>query len=359
LHSEGQGFESPQLQFEAKNRPAGRYVLLSDHLNYQKHQAQPRLTGDRLITPLDRIIGGQDLWGRLDAFLYFSEAAEHTPATIKAYRTLVGDFIRFANSIGATMPGDVQEEHIVAYIIHKRKTCNGTSVSTYYHHVRAWFNWMARRGIVPVSPCAVLKNPTIPKTVIRPITGDDLVKILSCCTGYFRGIRDKAIVLLIYDSGLRRSEVSGIKLDDVDLGRGAIKVMGKGAKERYVAIGDEAKKAIMSYLLMRTDGLPWLFITQLKGSPDRLSPDGIYQVVKRLVQRAGITGVKMGPHTLRHSFATASIRNGAPLPHLQALLGHSTPTMSLHYAASIDSEDAVKNHHTFSPADRLRQRKAP
>ena len=281
------------------------------------------------------------------------EASGFTPDTVKAYTGHLSDFVRFVNDLGATMPEDITEDHIVAYILHKKKTCNGVSVATYYNHARAWLNWMTRRGIIKISPCAALKNPTIPKTIIRPLTSEQVQRMVGCCTDYRVGMRDKAIILLIYDSGLRRSEVSSIRLEDLDLKKGSIKVMGKGSKERLVGMGEAAKGALMQYLLKREDTQPWVFVTYYKGRPSKITPCSITCMVKRTMQRAGITGVKMGPHTLRHSFATASIQNGANLFYVQALLGHSDLDMTRRYAAMVNSEEAVKQHHSFSPADRI------
>jgi len=330
-------------------------ILSSYHLTKQVKQAQSGTTTYHLTTSLERLIGGQDLWGRIDSFLLYSNAEYRSPSTLRTYRYILGLFVRFVNELGITMPEQVKEEHIVAYIVHKKETCGGVSINTYYKHLRAWFNWMVQRKIISESPCAILKSPTLPKTVIRPLGNDELQRMLACCPNYFHGIRDKAIILLIYDSGLRRSEVSNIKLDDIDLNRGSIKVMGKGAKERYVAIGEETKKAIVAYLYLRKDNLAWLFITQLKDKPGKMQPDSITQMIEKIMTRAGIVGAKKGPHTLRHSFATASIRNGANLFYVQSLLGHSTLNMTRRYAATVDSEEAVKNHKSFSPADRLKK----
>ena len=310
-----------------------------------------------MTAPLDRIVGSPDLWGRLAAFLNLAEAAERSPHTIKTYKAIIRGFIHFVNALGVVTPQDVTEEHIAAYIIHKRKTCNGVSINTTYKHIRAWFNWMAspKRRIIEKSPLIGMDTPTLPKTVIKPLNGEQLQQMLTHCADNIGGVRNKAIVLLTYDSGLRRSELSGIKLADVDIKRGAIKVMGKGAKERYVAMGEETKKAIMQYLFMRSDTLPWLFVTHQEPQ-EQLKPNGIYINIKRLMRTAGITGVKTGPHTLRHSFATASIRNGANLFDVQSLLGHSTLAMTRRYAATINSEEAIQRHHSFSPADKLVQR---
>jgi len=313
---------------------------------FKGKQTQSKLTYDHMLSPVERIIGTGDLWGKVDAFIDLSEAAEYSQATLAGYRQKLGDFVRFMNSLGITKPHEVQEEHIVKYILFKKKTCNGVSVNTYYRYVKTWFNWMLDpvRKIITASPFAGMKTPSVPKTVIKPLTYEQIQRMLACCTPLLRGVRDKAIVMLIYDSGLRRTEVSNIRLSDVDLKRGAIKVMGKGAKERYVGIGDETRKAILKYLYMRKDTEPWLFVTQ-KGNASKMTPNGIYLEVKRLMKRAGITGVKLGTHTLRHSFATEAIRRGANLFHVQSLLGHSSLHMTRRYAQTVDSEEAISRCH--------------
>ena len=118
-----------------------------DNLNSAGRYAQTRTTVDNLSDPLARLIGGQDLWGRLKTFLLYSEAESHSVATINSYQNILRIFIVFMNGLGITMPEDVSEEHIVAFIIHKKKTCGGVTVNTYYNHARAWFNWMVRRSI--------------------------------------------------------------------------------------------------------------------------------------------------------------------------------------------------------------------
>ena len=145
-----------------------------------------------MTTPVSRLVGGRDIQGRVQAFLNYGEAADHSPSTINTYRKVLGEFANFVKQFGVIMPEDIDEQHVAAYIIHKRKTCNGVSVSTYYRHVRAWFNWMVARGMIKQSPCAALKTPAIPKTVIKPVTGEQVNNMLSCCTDYFSGIRNKA-----------------------------------------------------------------------------------------------------------------------------------------------------------------------
>ena len=314
-----------------------------------------KLTRNVLLTPLERIIGTKDLCGRVEAYSSFQEAAGYSVDGLKHTKQRLQDFVRYMNTLDVTMPGDVTSDHIIAFVLHKKKTCNSVSVNTFYRTVRAWFNWMADpdRKIVEKSPFTGLKTPAVPKTVIKPLTKEQIKRILDCCPPYFRGSRNKAIVLLIYDSGLRRREVANIRLEDIDFQRGAIKVMGKGAKERYVGFGTEAKKALLQYLHMRDDSLPWLFVTQLKAKRAQMTPQGLSEGIQELMKYAGITGVKLGTHTLRHSFATEALRRGANLFYLQSLLGHSTLNMTRKYAATVNSEEAVSKHHTFSPGDGL------
>ena len=327
--------------------------MVSDQLTVSKRYARTRTTSDRLTTPLERLIGNTDLWGRIDSFINLSKASDRSSSTISSYRNMLSNLVCYLNSIGITRPEQVTEEHAVAYILERKETCNSTSVNTYFRHASAWFNWMVDREILTKSPFAKLKVPTLPKTVIRPLDYEQVQKMLACCSHYFCGRRDRAIVSLIFDSGIRRSELSNIKLEDIDLKRGAIKIMGKGAKERYVAIGETAADALKDYLLMRTDSLPWLVVSIHKDC--KMSAGAITIAIQKLMKRAGIIGVKLGPHTLRHSFATAAIRNGANLFYVQSLLGHSTLAMTRRYAATVDSEEAVRNHRSFSPLDKIKK----
>jgi integrase/recombinase XerC/integrase/recombinase XerD len=173
---------------------------------------------------------------------------------------------------------------------------------------------------------------------------------LLCGSGSFLDLRNKAIILAFLDTGLRLSELANIQLSDMDFTRGTIKVMGKGAKGRFVAIGTRTQKAILGYLLKRSDDYPCLWVTEERKP---LNWRGIQTMLKRLGQRAGITGVRCTAHTFRHTFATQALLNGAGEFEVQSLLGHSTLIMTRRYVASLNSENAVISHRKFSPVDRM------
>lgn len=156
---------------------------------------------------------------------------------------------------------------------------------------------------------------------------------------------------MFLDTGLRLEELANIQLQDVNFDHGTIKVMGKGAKERLVGIGRATQKALLKYLLMRTDNHDCLWVTEERMP---LKRRGVQTAIGRLAERAGITDAKRGPHTFRHTSATMALRNGASPFYVQSLLGHATLAMTRRYTETVNSEDAVKAHRKFSPVDNMR-----
>jgi site-specific recombinase XerD len=158
------------------------------------------------------------------------------------------------------------------------------------------------------------------------------------------------MILILLDTGLRLSEISNIKLRDIDLDRETIRVMGKGAQERLVRIGKTTQKALMRYILVRTDDYEELWISQ-EHKPMTIA--GIQIILRRLCNRAEITDAKRGPHSFRHTAATACLRNGMPETYVQTLLGHRDLRMTRRYTRTINSDDVIKAHISASPVDRM------
>jgi len=161
----------------------------------------------------------------------------------------------------------------------------------------------------------------------------------------------RTILMMFIDSGMRVSELAGLRLPDVDMNSGSILISnGKGGKQRTVRIGAKVQKALWRYLtLFRKGASDRLFLTN---SSQPLEADAIKQIVRRLGQKAGVPGVHV--HRLRHTFAISFLRAGGDIFSLKYLLGHNSLTMVENYLGSLNAEDAVKAHQKFSPVDNMR-----
>jgi site-specific recombinase XerD len=166
----------------------------------------------------------------------------------------------------------------------------------------------------------------------------------------FLEVRNRALILMFMDTGLRLAEMTNIQLADLDFDSEVVKVMGKGSKERFVRFGKTVQKALLRYITMRTDAHDCLWVTEERQPIHR---DGIRNAVKSLLQLAEATDCKLGPHAFRHYAATTCLRNGMPETLVQQLLGHSTPTMTRRYT-HMNTSDLIKAHIKASPVDNLR-----
>lgn len=230
------------------------------------------------------------------------------------------------------------------------------TVHHYYCVLKAFFNWCVREGFISESPLTKIKLKAPRLNVVQPYSNQDILRLIEVCdydcknNARLLGSRNKAIVLMLLDTGLRASELANIKLDEIDSERGWIKVKGKGAKERVVRIGATAQKALWRYLVYREKSkCENLWITE-EGKP--LEVGGIQTMVMRLKERAGLTA-KGNCHRFRHTFALHFLRIDRNPFNLQYLLGHSDLRMVRHYVSTLGMEDALKAHEKASPADLL------
>ena len=230
------------------------------------------------------------------------------------------------------------------------------TVHHYYSSLRAFFNWTVREGFLSRSPLAEVKVPKSKPRVIRPYSPQQIKKVLQVCDydyehgAKFLGSRNKAIILMFWDSGLRLSELASIKLHSIDMDKGWIKILGKGAKERIVRIGKTAQKALWRYLMYRSKNeRQELWLTE-EGRP--LQSSGIQSAIDRLKDRAGVNDDGC-VHRFRHTFALDFLRADRNPFNLQYLLGHNSLEMVKRYVATLGMEDALKAHEQASPADHM------
>jgi len=201
-----------------------------------------------------------------------------------------------------------------------------TSTARHVAAVRGYFKFLRLNGTIAANPADDLRSPRSFKTLPKFLSAEDVDALLAAPdVTATRGLRDRALIELLYATGLRVSELVGLRTADVRLTEGFLKTLGKGSKERIVPIGDEAANWVGKYLkdarpqLTKKREVPWLF---LNNRGQRLSRVGFWKALKRYGSKAGIRG-SLSPHVLRHSFATHLLDRGADLRAIQAMLGHA------------------------------------
>lgn len=283
--------------------------------------------------------------GILKRFLWYAEQQSWPDDTRLITEWYIRDFLGYVsgsiNRWGAKGNGSESS----------RKRATYSTVHHYYCVLKAFFNWCVREDYIQGSPLHKIKLANPKLNVVRPYTHQEIRKLLHVCDHDFKngakflGSRNRAVVLMLLDTGLRISELAGIKLEDIESERGWIKVKGKGAKERVVRIGTIAQKALWRYMVYRhKNNQPELWLTE-EGRP--MKSGGIQIAVKRLKERAGVTS-SGNCHRFRHTFALNFLRQDRNPFNLQYLLGHSDLRMVKHYVSTLGMEDALKAHESAS-----------
>jgi integrase/recombinase XerC len=262
----------------------------------------------------------------IDQFLRYMEVERgSSPHTLRAYRKDLELFFEQAGE--GTELSDVRG-FVAAEINRGQKK---STASRRLAAIRSFFKYLNREGLLKKNPARLISSPKLPKQLPRFLTVDEVFGLVEKPGGLsFMEQRDRAMLELMYSSGLRVGELSSLNLDDVNLDEGLVKVMGKGNKERIVPVGGKAQEALRSYLvekLIQKKGDKALFVSR---NGKRLDPRGIRRIVKKYSLALGLQG-KVSPHTLRHTFATHLLQSGADLRVIQELLGHSSLSTTQKY----------------------------
>ena len=269
---------------------------------------------------LDRVLA--------DFTLYLSAERGFSEHTVRSYRGDLADLLRFADEAGATTADEIDLELLRGWLW--RGSTAGLAKSTLARRsatARALTSWLARSGETPTDAAARLRAPKPDRHLPRVLTREQMDVILAglaarAASGDTMAARDLAIVELLYASALRVSELAGLDVHDVDLGRLTVRVLGKGSKERVVPFGVPAKNAVSAWLDVREASIqnPALFLGA-RGA--RVGTRAVYTLVARLLE--GVPGGgPAGPHALRHTAATHLLDGGADLRAVQELLGHAS-----------------------------------
>lgn len=286
------------------------------------------------------------------------EVGGRSRRTIDWYRGYLDEFVGFAGRDGRSPTLDdltpaTSRRWLLAVQAARSSPLAPNSMAGRVRTLRAFGGWVQRELTLDAHPLAGLPLPKLPDVLVESLREREMRALVAAAGDQSRNpVRDRAIVLLLLDSGLRLGELVSLRVRDLDLVEGRCRVVGKGAKERIVPIGGRSRRALRAWLLTcgPSKGDTPLFVGR-RG--EVLSPRGVQLLVGRLARAAEIS-TRCSPHVLRHSFARAFLANGGDVFTLQRILGHSPTSLQItrRYVQLLD-DDVMAVHRRASPIDRL------
>ena len=266
--------------------------------------------------------------------------------TLAAYRRDLSRYLEFLSTAGRTAPDQVTETDVEDYLTAIRTGSDGraalsaTSAARAVVAARGWHKFCVLEGLAPDDPARGVRPPRSDQRLPKAISTDEVERLLSAASLGDGPVplRDRALLELLYSTGARISEAVGLDVDDLDLtpGRAAVRLFGKGSKERVVPVGAYAVEALEAYLVRARPTLATAgrggarVFLNTRGAP--LSRQSAWAVLRTAADRAGLPeSAHVSPHTLRHSFATHLLSGGADVRVVQELLGHASVTTTQIY----------------------------
>lgn len=260
-----------------------------------------------------------------------------SPNTVAAYRRDLARYLAWCDERSLHDIDTISENDVADFAGSLGSSgLSAASAARIVVSVRSFHRFATREGLTAVDPAVHVRPPATSKRLPKALSYDEVSALIEASgdPATPEGVRDRAFVELLYGTGARVSEIVGLDIDDIDRESRTVLVTGKGSKQRLLPLGDYALAAVEAYLVrgrpalaVHGAGTPRLFLNSL-GRP--LSRQSGYHVLRSAAERAGLPG-RVGPHSLRHSFATHLLQNGADVRVVQELLGHASVTTTQIY----------------------------
>lgn len=279
-------------------------------------------------------------------------AEDKSPRTIECYLEAVTQFAAFLAAQGMpTQVADIQRTHVAAFQASVLARWTASTAANRYRALRRFFGWLVEIEEIDASPMAAMKPPAVVEKEIEVLRDADLTRLLRSCGGHgFTEVRDTAMFRVLIDTGMRRSELAGLTVDDVDWDYQVLHVLGKGRRPRPCPFNPKTAKALDRYLRVRAkhpfSPSPHLWL----GRRGPLTTDGVKQMVER---RGEGVGLHLHAHRFRHTFAHDWMAQGGPEGDLMRLVGWKSRQMLDRYGASAAQERAQEAHRRLGRGDRV------
>lgn len=290
-------------------------------------------------------------------FLLSLRASGRSPKTEKTYRESLLQLHAFMSEMGMPSVENLTAENLRHYLMALYKKGNKpASVSNRYRALKSYYKWLVNEGERQDNPLSRISPPKVPETIQKHYTVEEVSRLLLSCSGNaILDLRDRAIILVLLDTGLRSQELCDMRIEDVDLKRMTLHVQsGKGGKARVVGLGYKSAQAVERFLRKRAEytylaNSHWLFPSWYG---EALTYNGLTLMLRRRFKKAGLEFV--GAHAFRRGFAISYLESGGSPEDLRVLAGWDSPQMLRRYTRATERERALNGHRLHSPADRLR-----
>ncbi|PTA67338.1 tyrosine-type recombinase/integrase [Deinococcus arcticus] len=284
-------------------------------------------------------------------FLMHCRQKGHAPGTMAAYKLSLDKFLDYAEPAGVTLAEDVTRTLMRAYVTHLGECLSPGAAHARLRPLKTFFRWLEDDEILEKSPMQRVPMPKLPRKVLPAIDTAEVQQLMDVARSTKHPFRDRAVLAVLFDTGVRVSELCALQLDDVQTG-GRIRVQeAKGGRSRVVPVSRAALRHLTRYVNTERPEtrLPYLFLSNDETPMNR---DSVKQMLERLCRTAGLP--VFTPHTFRRGFAVNYLRNSGDVFTLQRILGHTTLEMTNRYAV-LQDDDLKDVHRRASPVSALKR----
>jgi len=289
------------------------------------------------------------LTAAVESLLLASQADGCSPRTVAAYKEKLGHLVIYLGADVAVE--EITVDDLRAFVVDQMGRLSPFTVASRVGAIKRLFNWLESEGRIEVNPGRRIKRPRPRRRELTAISLDDVKALLETAKGNaLADVRDRAIILFLFDTGCRAGGLCGLRVDDLHLEAGLALVYEKGGKSRFVMFTPQTAEALRAWLAVRPEGGQAVFVGLKRKTA--LTPSGVWQMLTRRAERAGVEGA-VNPHAFRHGFARFYLLDGGDLGTLADILGHSSVEVTKAYYGVFTFQELQEKHRRHSPIAKM------